>query len=68
MNRPAFPIDALSVSVARADAVLALLAAQFDDPDAEQQPAVVNGEAIGAVRAELAAIRALIAENLGVAE
>ncbi len=68
MNRPAFPIDALSVSVARADAVLALLAAQFDDPDAEQQPAVVNGEAIGAVRAELAAIRALIAENLGVAK
>lgn len=66
MNRPAFPIDA--VSVARADAVLALLAAQFDDPDAEQQPAVVNGEAIGAVRAELAAIRALIAENLGVAK
>ena len=64
----AFPIDALSVSVARADAVLALLAAQFDDPDAEQQPAVVNGEAIGAVRAELAAIRALIAENLGVAK
>lgn len=68
MNRPAFPIDAVSVSVARADAVLALLAAQFDDPDAEQQPAVVNGEAIGAVRAELAAIRALIAENLGVAK
>lgn len=68
MNRPAFPIDALSVSVARADAVLALLAAQFDDPDAEQQSAVVNGEAIGAVRAELAAIRALIAENLGVAK
>lgn len=68
MNRPAFPIDALSVSVARADAVLALLAAQFDDLDAEQQPAVVNGEAIGAVRAELAAIRALIAENLGVAK
>lgn len=68
MNRPAFPIDALSVSVARADAVLALLAAQFDDPDAEQQPAVVNSEAIGAVRAELAAIRALIAENLGVAK
>lgn len=68
MNRPAFPIDALSVSVARADAVLALLAAQFDAPDAEQQPAVVNGEAIGAVRAELAAIRALIAENLGVAK
>ncbi len=66
MNRPAFPIDALSVSVARADAVLALLAAQFDDPDAEQQPAVVNGEAIGAVRAELAAIRALVGECLEV--
>lgn len=68
MTRPAFPIDAVSVSVARADAVLVLLAVQFDDPDAEQQPAVVNGEAIGAVRAELAAIRALIAEYLGVAE
>jgi hypothetical protein len=68
MNRPAFPIDALSVSVARADAVLALLASQFDDPDAEQQPAVVNSEAIGAVRAELAAIRALVAECLEVAE
>lgn len=67
MTRPAFPIDALSVSVARADAVLALLAVQFDDPDAEQQPAVVNSEAIGAVRAELAAVRALVAEHLEVA-
>lgn len=68
MSRPAFPIDALSVSVARADAVLALLATQFDTPDAEQHPAEINSEAIGAVRTELAAVRALIAENLGVAK
>ena len=45
--------------------MLALLAVQFDDPDAEQQPAMVNGEAIGAVRAELAAIRALVAVRMG---
>lgn len=68
MNRPALPIDALSLSVARADAILALLAAQFDTPDAELHPAEVNSEAIGAVRSELAAVRALIAESLGVAE
>ncbi len=67
MNRPTFPIDTLSMSVARADAVLTLLAAQFDTPDAEQHPAEINSEAISAVRAELAAVRALIAEHLEVA-
>lgn len=68
MNSHAFPIDALSVHIARADAVLALITTQFDDPEADQHPAEVNSEAIGAVRAELASVRALIAEQLGVAE
>lgn len=66
MNSQAFPIDALSVHIARADAVLALIATQFDDPKTDQQPAEVNSEAIGVVRAELASVRALIAEHLGV--
>ncbi|MGE6660963.1 hypothetical protein ACQKEK_09510 [Pseudomonas sp. NPDC077408] len=64
MNPHGFPIDALSISVARADAVLLLLAAQFDAPDGGSHSAEVNSEAIGVVRAELAAIRALIAEQM----
>lgn len=67
MNHSTLSIDALSMSAARADAVLALLAAQFDTPDTEQHPAEISSEAIGAVRAELAAVRALIAEHLEVA-
>lgn len=66
MSLQDFPIDALSLSIARADAVLALISTQFVDPDAAQHPAEVNSDAIGAVRAELAAIRALIAEQLRV--
>ena len=66
MSPQDFPIDSLSLHIARADAVLALIATQFDDPDAEQHPAEINSDAIGAVRAELAAVRALIAEQLRV--
>ncbi|WP_312172375.1 hypothetical protein [Stutzerimonas kunmingensis] len=64
MSLQDFPIDTLSLSIARADAVLALISTQFDDPDADQHPAEVNSDAIGAVRTELAAVRALIAEQL----
>lgn len=66
MSPQAFPFDALAVHIARADAVLALIATQFDDPEAHQHSAELNSEAIGAARAELASVRALIAEHLGV--
>ncbi len=62
MSRHSFPIDALPVS--RADAVLALIDAHFNAPEAQQHSAELNGEAIGAVYADLPAAEALTADYL----
>ncbi|MGV8841759.1 MAG: hypothetical protein ACOH2I_00605 [Pseudomonas sp.] len=58
-----FPVDAMNIAIARAEAVLALLAVQFDDREAEQMAAEVNSDALGVVRAELATLRELIQQG-----